>query len=29
MHHILSAARLEYDKVGRVLTDGEVRGWVK
>lgn len=27
MKHILSAARLEYDKVGRSLTDSELRGW--
>jgi hypothetical protein len=27
MAHILSAARLEYEKSGRALTDGELRGW--
>jgi SpoVK/Ycf46/Vps4 family AAA+-type ATPase len=27
MRHVRRAAKLEYDKVGRVLTDAELRGW--
>lgn len=27
MGHILTAARFEYEKSGRTLTDGELRGW--
>ena len=27
MHHIQAAARLDYDKIGRIITDDELRGW--
>jgi len=28
MHHILQATRQEYLKIGRSLTDSEIRGWI-
>ncbi len=28
MAHVRAAARAEYDKLGKTLTDGELRGWV-